>query len=234
MHMSSTGGRRRRPGRAVTLIEAVLFIAVALTLIVGGLVFYNQARTAAMTNEAVRMIRAVEAAGQQMVRTGQLKPDMGGSDYSDGHIPLSVLFDGGYLPPGYRDPENDDYVKSPNYGFSFKIDIFSMDSDRARRLRDGQIDLNDEPLSYFLAHNTVRIGGASRDHLRTLRTLFVRILPFDETGSGPASSNVLGAFALLGGNSRVAYIPARGDSLSPSEADRIMDGSRTVWLFIEL
>jgi len=233
MHMSSTGGRRRRPGRAVTLIEAVLFIAVALTLIVGGLVFYNQARTAAMTNEAARMIRAVEAAGQQMVRTGQLKPDTGS-------IPLSVLFDGGYLPPGYRDPENDDYVKSPNYGFSFKIDIFSMDSDAARRLELGEIDMEagHDVVNYFRAHNTVRIGGQSSDHLRNLRTLFVRILPFDETGSGPASSNVLGAFALLAGTSdstsSVAYIPARGDSLSPADADGMMDGSRIVWWYIEL
>jgi hypothetical protein len=48
-----------RPRRAVTLIEAVLFIAVALTLIVGGLVFYRQASTGAMTQRLISLISAL-------------------------------------------------------------------------------------------------------------------------------------------------------------------------------
>ena len=40
--------------RGVTLIEAVLFISIALGLIVGGLVFFQQASLAARTNDAVR------------------------------------------------------------------------------------------------------------------------------------------------------------------------------------
>jgi len=40
----------RRRNRAVTLIEAVLYISIALALIVGGLVFYQQASTAAKTS----------------------------------------------------------------------------------------------------------------------------------------------------------------------------------------
>jgi hypothetical protein len=43
----------------VTLIEAVLFISVALGLIVGGLVFYQQATTAARTQELVRLTSAI-------------------------------------------------------------------------------------------------------------------------------------------------------------------------------
>jgi hypothetical protein len=35
-----------RRNRAVTLIEAVLYISIALALIVGGLVFFQQASTA--------------------------------------------------------------------------------------------------------------------------------------------------------------------------------------------
>ena len=45
--------------RAVTLIEAVLFISIALGLIVGGLVFYQQASTARTVMETTRMAKAV-------------------------------------------------------------------------------------------------------------------------------------------------------------------------------
>ena len=45
--------------RGVTLIEAVLFISVALGLIVGGLVFYQQASLAARTQDAARQFSAL-------------------------------------------------------------------------------------------------------------------------------------------------------------------------------
>jgi hypothetical protein len=44
----------------VTLIEAVLFISVALGLIVGGLVFYQQASRAATYQGVVRGLQAVQ------------------------------------------------------------------------------------------------------------------------------------------------------------------------------
>ncbi len=47
------GAARRR---GVTLIEAVLYISIALALIVGGLVFFQQASLAQRTNSAVRNI----------------------------------------------------------------------------------------------------------------------------------------------------------------------------------
>jgi len=50
---------RRR--RGVTLIEAVLYISIALALIVGGLVFYQQASTAARINSLVTMLSSVIA-----------------------------------------------------------------------------------------------------------------------------------------------------------------------------
>jgi len=50
---------RRR--RGVALIEAVLYIAIALALIVGGLVFYQQASTAARINSLVTMLTSVIA-----------------------------------------------------------------------------------------------------------------------------------------------------------------------------
>jgi hypothetical protein len=51
----------RRRNRAVTLIEAVLYISIALALIVGGLVFFQQASTAAKTSTMVRQLSTVVA-----------------------------------------------------------------------------------------------------------------------------------------------------------------------------
>lgn len=59
----STAARAAWPGavrrRGVTLIEAVLYISIALALIVGGLVFFQQASLAQRTNSAVRNISAI-------------------------------------------------------------------------------------------------------------------------------------------------------------------------------
>ena len=59
----STLARAARLGstrkRGVTLIEAVLYISIALALIVGGLVFFQQASLAQRTNSAVRNISAM-------------------------------------------------------------------------------------------------------------------------------------------------------------------------------
>ena len=54
-------GLLRRRNRAVTLIEAVLYISIALALIVGGLVFFQQASTAARTSAMVRHVSAIVA-----------------------------------------------------------------------------------------------------------------------------------------------------------------------------
>jgi hypothetical protein len=51
----------RRRNRAVTLIEAVLYISIALALIVGGLVFFQQASTAAKTSAMVRQLSTLVA-----------------------------------------------------------------------------------------------------------------------------------------------------------------------------
>ena len=59
----STLARAARLGsarkRGVTLIEAVLYISIALALIVGGLVFFQQASLAQRTNSAVRNVSAI-------------------------------------------------------------------------------------------------------------------------------------------------------------------------------
>lgn len=55
--------------RGVTLIEAVLFISIALGLIVGGLVFFQQASLAARTNDAVRSISSIASETRAAYRT---------------------------------------------------------------------------------------------------------------------------------------------------------------------
>ena len=64
-----------RRHRAVTLIEAVLYISIALALIVGGLVFFQQASTAAKTNTMVRQLSAVLAEGRVLVKGMPFDPD---------------------------------------------------------------------------------------------------------------------------------------------------------------
>jgi hypothetical protein len=57
-----------RRNRAVTLIEAVLYISIALALIVGGLVFFQQASTAAKTSTMVRQWSALLAESRVLVK----------------------------------------------------------------------------------------------------------------------------------------------------------------------
>jgi hypothetical protein len=58
----------KRARRAVTLIEAVLFISIALAVIVGGLVFYRQATIARQTQETVRLVQAIVAEARVLWR----------------------------------------------------------------------------------------------------------------------------------------------------------------------
>jgi hypothetical protein len=58
----------RRRNRAVTLIEAVLYISIALALIVGGLVFFQQASTAAKTSTLVRQLSATLAENRVLLK----------------------------------------------------------------------------------------------------------------------------------------------------------------------
>lgn len=71
----STLARAARPGaarkRGVTLIEAVLYISIALALIVGGLVFFQQASLAQRTNSAVRNISAIASEARGLYQASQ-------------------------------------------------------------------------------------------------------------------------------------------------------------------
>jgi type II secretory pathway pseudopilin PulG len=84
---------RRR--RGVTLIEAVLYVAVALALIVGGLVFYKQASLQSRTNSVVRAYSALIAEARAMMAEGNSIPTTSNLE--------ELLFARGSIPAGLWD-----------------------------------------------------------------------------------------------------------------------------------
>jgi hypothetical protein len=64
--------------RGVTLIEAVLYISIALALIVGGLVFYQQASRAQKTNAAIRLTSAIVAEARATYASNPFTAAFGG------------------------------------------------------------------------------------------------------------------------------------------------------------
>jgi len=87
----------RSPGRrnrAVTLIEAVLYISIALALIVGGLVFFQQASTAAKTSTMVRQLSALVAETRALTRgipLSAIPADIEAFLISAGAVPLDMV-----------------------------------------------------------------------------------------------------------------------------------------------
>lgn len=97
-------GTQRR--RAVTLIEAVLFISIALGLIVGGIVFYQQASLAAKTQRHIRELSSLiqEARvlyhGVTAIDFFDADPTQLAHMYSSGTRIDDVLVAAGAVPPG--------------------------------------------------------------------------------------------------------------------------------------
>jgi hypothetical protein len=88
---------RRHPRRAVTLIEAVLFIAVALGLIIGGLVFFQQASKSSMANQTTRLFSALLSEALAMRKENDVSSmgmALGAVLVARGAVPSSALFDG--------------------------------------------------------------------------------------------------------------------------------------------
>jgi hypothetical protein len=76
--------------RAVTLIEAVLFIAVALAVIVGGLAFYQQASIALTTQKTIRLTSAISA---EFAAVGTVFGDISELLVKRGSIPATSIMD---------------------------------------------------------------------------------------------------------------------------------------------
>jgi type II secretory pathway pseudopilin PulG len=92
----STLARAARLGstrkRGVTLIEAVLYISIALALIVGGLVFFQQASLAQRTNSAVRNISAIASETRGLYQGAQSFSGVAtGTLINAGAVPTSLV-----------------------------------------------------------------------------------------------------------------------------------------------
>lgn len=55
--------------RGVTLIEAVLFIVIALALMIGGIIFFQQASLSARINDAIRTVVSVQSETRGMYQS---------------------------------------------------------------------------------------------------------------------------------------------------------------------
>ena len=98
VRFSGSTFRKRGHRRGVTLIEAVLFISVALGLIVGGLIFFQQASLGARVQETVRLLRAIDTAVYQTETTGFVgainQVEMADYLNAGGFIPDRFRYDG--------------------------------------------------------------------------------------------------------------------------------------------
>jgi hypothetical protein len=108
---------RKTHRRAVTLIEAVLFIAIALGLIIGGLVFFQQASTAHRTQEYVRLITAIEAEAKASYRVNKSS------------IGLGELIASGSIPSRYISEDGQSIVGPDNNAIGGGIESGSTGSD---------------------------------------------------------------------------------------------------------
>ena len=71
---------RKQSERGATLIEAVLFTVIALGLITGGVVFFEQATNSARTNEVIRQVASLQS---QVRSLHQSQPDFGTAVMTD-------------------------------------------------------------------------------------------------------------------------------------------------------
>jgi hypothetical protein len=110
--------------RAVTLIEAVLFISIALGLIIGGLVFFQQAQTASRTQETVRLVNTLITAARAIART------------TDDTVFEPALVAGGHIPEAYLDETRN--IVSP-WGGSVSLDYLGRQGDPPMSLNPAEI-----------------------------------------------------------------------------------------------
>jgi type II secretory pathway pseudopilin PulG len=111
----STLARAARLGtprkRGVTLIEAVLYISIALALIVGGLVFFQQASLAQRTNSAVRNISAVASEVRSLYQQSN----------SFAGVDEATLINAGAVPSGIIDNTTDPATLRNEWGGEIEV-----------------------------------------------------------------------------------------------------------------
>jgi hypothetical protein len=119
----------RRRNRAVTLIEAVLYISIALALIVGGLVFFQQASTAAKTSTMVRQLSAVLAEARVLVKGMPVSSDPINVDYiliSAGAVPADMVVSPTVLSNPFGGTTHFQYQNILDYGQVFRMTLTNV------------------------------------------------------------------------------------------------------------
>jgi len=172
-----------RARRAVTLIEAVLFIAVALSLIVGGLVFFQQARTSLQTQQMVRLTQSIVAESRALFNR---------TDFDELTEVESILIASGAVPPsavGTHTQNNftSKYVGTPWVGIDEYGSLF------------GEFNISAGPFEDLTFVDRIESDGIDNSGLHIFiwnipKNVCTRIAHFEPDGTGPLGTNIAGVW----------------------------------------
>jgi len=194
--------------RGVTLTEAVLFISVALGIIVGGLVYFQQARTSDKTVELIRMVQMLQAAGRDIARSGNFT----------NCIDAATLEAGDYVPAAYlRDDDGDgvaDRLQSSRYDDVRMAVSLCPDGRGYRNLSGNKLEFQ---------FSTIPVEVCTR------------VLPVDARGRGLLGDDIIAVSILvvdldIMGVVPIEVSPENGDTISPSEAADLCGGTSELLL----
>jgi type II secretory pathway pseudopilin PulG len=194
---------RRARKRGVTLIEAVLFISIALGLIVGGLVFFQQASLAQRTADAVRTISAIASETRALYQTSQ--------DFSG--VTAEVLINAGAVPSNIV---NADGVSLQNE--------WGGDANLAASVAFNTWVGGTAPS----ANDAFTIT-----YTELPQAACVRLGTLESGGTGPVGSGILGIAISTGAVqvTQAAYSGAIGE-IDPAEAARRCDGNNNTVIWV--
>lgn len=173
--------------RGVTLIEAVLFISIAMGIIVGGLQFYRQATIASRTLDTVRLTASLVSETQNIFR-------MNGFPGGAGRTRIDpVLAAAGSIVASARSDDPAFPIRSA-WGSPITVDGGT-----------GEINGSEGPVALHVVYEDIPLP------------ICTRIVSVDSGGSGPLGSGIIEVGVHdSGGNLVSHHIPATDGELSPS------------------
>lgn len=193
-----TGFRRH----GVTLIEAVLFISIAMALIVGGLRFYQQARTAMQTQQIVQLTASLTAETRALFRQAGF-PDTAGRTGID-----RILHAAGAVAATARSDDPAAPIAAP-WGGTITVSGGT-----------GTVDAAGGPVSLHIAFADMP------------PEICARVLHFDASGNGPLGIGLIEAGIRDADGALLAHHPIGGGALGIAEGGRICrqagDGTQVI------
>jgi hypothetical protein len=222
--IAGASGPARR--HAVTLIEAVLFISVALGLIVGGLVFYRQAYISSEVTETSRIVTAAVTASREVAYHGGLH-DCTGAD-SIG----TILRSGGYMPDNYfRDGyylnldwlSRIDEASIPQGAYIYQVSTEPRGCDLSVPVPP-EAELPHVQLFFDRSLVTSFLDGAIRGFLHDEEKVCTRIMSMDESGYGPMGADAYYVTVNYFDGSERDHLFERDGALTPDKAASLCNG----------